>query len=53
MNEVVCLGQVLGKCPKCLSDEKNKQCEGYVPITIYTFIVRENFEKKENETSYR
>jgi hypothetical protein len=39
--EIICLNHILGKCLKCWSDEKNKQCEGYVPTKIFIFEVKE------------
>jgi hypothetical protein len=31
--------QVWHNCPKCIPDEKNKQCIYYKGVTIYTFNV--------------
>ena len=41
MMEIICINHILGKCPKCWSDEKNKQCGGYKPIMIFIFEVKE------------
>lgn len=32
----------VGDCSICISDEKNKLCKKYCPITIQEFIVYEN-----------
>ena len=30
-----------GDCSICKQDEKNKECDGYIPITVKEFEVRE------------
>jgi hypothetical protein len=30
-----------GDCAVCTTDEKNKNCPGFYPITIFTFEVKE------------
>ncbi len=41
MEKIICKNHILQHCEKCLSDEKNKQCEGYVPTKIFIFEVKE------------
>ena len=41
----ICQGHVLKRCDKsregkCTSDEFNKNCIGYLPIAIMTFIIQ-------------
>ena len=37
-------------CPKCLEDDKNKECKYYVPVMMFYFEVKEK-EKKEDGTN--
>jgi hypothetical protein len=35
MNEI-CLGHIIpNMCPDCSEDEKNKECKGYIPVTVH------------------
>ena len=45
MEVIICLNHILCKCPSCISDEKNKQCQNYKPIRVWIFTIKE----KDNE----
>jgi len=47
---IVCLGHIIGSCPHCIADEKNKDCSNYKPVRIWIFAVKggEKNEKKFN-----
>ena len=47
---VVCLGHIIGSCPHCIADEKNKDCPYYKPVKIWILEVKggEKNEKKFN-----
>ena len=39
-----------GDCSVCLPDEKNKQCQGFVPVGIFVFEVKgEIFNEEERK----
>ena len=55
MKQVVCFYQLcqhkVGNCKICIADEKNKLCENYTPITLFTFTaVDRESEVRQNET---
>ena len=41
MKKIVCLYQIcqhkVGNCKICIADEKNKLCENYIPLTLFSF----------------
>ena len=41
-----CLGHIIGRCPDCSADEKNKKCPGYKPVALHTFEVVEPYSKQ-------
>jgi hypothetical protein len=49
-SQVRCLHQIIkgksaaegfGRCRKCVADEKNRQCRGYVPVMVWVFEVKD------------
>ncbi len=46
MEEIICLGHILGKCKHCLSDDFNKQCNGYIPVKVWVLKVKENEDER-------
>ena len=48
MQEIICQRHILNQCPKCFSDELNKQCIGYKPISLWTFSVKDKLNENTN-----
>ncbi|MBU2576564.1 MAG: hypothetical protein KKF50_02485 [Nanoarchaeota archaeon] len=46
-----CLGHVIGRCPDCKSDKKNKECPNYKPLKIRIFEVKESSHYSEQTPS--
>jgi len=40
-----------GNCHICIPDKDNKKCGGYLPITITTFLVKEEKDELDAERS--
>jgi len=36
---IICAKHIFGQCPKCIFDEKNKQCKDYFPVIMWAIKV--------------
>ena len=41
-----------GNCQICITDKKNKNCKGYVPITVQCFYVEGDNDVKKKTKAY-